>query len=318
MRAARSAGIRIAMITGDHPTTARAIAERVGIRVTGILTGAELDALSDAELRQALDTTSVFARTLPEHKLRIVEALQANGEVVAMTGDGLNDAPALKKADVGVAMGERGSEVAREVSDVVLLDDNFATIVTAVEEGRGIYENLMSFVRFTFSSNVALMLLVLGGAVGSIFLGLRTPDGALLLPLTALQILWINFLGDGPAALALSVDRNQELLKLAPRRPDTPLLDRRAMKFIALDGISKGAVGLILLVLLPRTGLSLAETASSRLPLRARRQARQRLPGATACDVSAAEPLATPLRRGGPRFRRRVRALSVLYARCST
>jgi Ca2+-transporting ATPase len=160
-------------------------------------------------------------------------------------------------------MGERGSEVAREVSDVVLLDDNFATIVTAVEEGRGIYENLMSFVRFTFSSNVALMLLVLGGAVGSIFLGLRTPEGALLLPLTALQILWINFLGDGPAALALSVDQNPHLLSLAPRRPDAPLLDRRAMKFIALDGVSKGMVGLILLVVLPRTGLTLAETASS-------------------------------------------------------
>jgi Ca2+-transporting ATPase len=262
VRAAKSAGIRVAMITGDHPTTARAIAERVGIRVTGILTGAELDALSDEELRRALDTTSVFARTLPEHKLRIVEALQANGEVVAMTGDGLNDAPALKKADVGVAMGERGSEVAREVSDVVLLDDNFATIVTAVEEGRGIYENLMSFVRFTFSSNVALMLLVLGGAVGSIFLGLRAPDGSLLLPLTALQILWINFLGDGPAALALSVDRNQGLLSLSPRRPDTPLLDRRAMKFIVLDGVSKGVVGLILLVALPRAGLGLAETAT--------------------------------------------------------
>jgi Ca2+-transporting ATPase len=262
VRAARNAGIKVAMITGDHPATARAIAERVGIRVTGILTGADLDQLSDAKLTSALSTTNVFARTLPEHKLRIVQALQANGEVVAMTGDGLNDAPALKKADIGVAMGERGSEVAREVSDVVLLDDNFATIVTAIEEGRGIYENLMSFVRFTFSSNVALMLLVLGGAVGSLFLGLRSPDGALLLPLTALQILWINFLGDGPAALALSVDRNQALLERPPRPRDTPLLDRTAVKFILLDGVSKGVAGLALLMVLPRVGLSLAETAT--------------------------------------------------------
>lgn len=262
VRAAQSAGIRVLMITGDHPSTAQAIAERVGIHVTRIASGADLDQLSDAELRSALKTTNVFARTLPEHKLRIVEALQANGEIVAMTGDGLNDAPALKKADIGVAMGERGSEVAREVADVVLLDDHFATIVTAIEEGRSIYENLMSFVRFTFSSNVALMLLVIGGAVGSFLVGLRSPDGALLLPLTALQILWINFLGDGPPALALSLDRNPSVLRLEPRPPETPLLDRRALKFIALDGVSKGLVGLLLLFALPQTGLSLAETAT--------------------------------------------------------
>jgi Ca2+-transporting ATPase len=200
---------------------------------------------------------------LPEHKLKIVETLQARGEIVAMTGDGLNDAPALKRADVGVAMGQRGSEVAREVADLVLLDDNFATIVAAIEEGRVIYENIMSFIRFTSSSNIALMLLVLGGALGSFYLGLRGNEGALLLPLTALQVLWINFLGDGPPALALSVDRSPDVMRQSPRRRDMPLLTRPALSFILVDGAFKGACGLGLLLVLPRLGLSLGATAAS-------------------------------------------------------
>ena len=206
----------------------------------------------------------MFSRLLPEHKLRIVAALQASGEVVAMTGDGLNDALALKQADItAVAMGERGSEVAGEVSDLVLLDDDFATIVAAVEEGRMIYENLLSFVRFTFSSNVALALLVLGGTIGSAFLGPRGEQGALLLPLSALQILRINFLGDGPTALALSMDRCQGTMRSAPRARNRSLLDGTTLRFVLLDGFMKGALGLALLVLMPRFGSSIAATCAA-------------------------------------------------------
>lgn len=239
--AARRAGLRVIMVTGDHPATARAIADAVGIT----------------------DPQDVFARMRPEHKLELIERLQASGEVVAMTGDGLNDAPALKRADVGIAMGARGSEVAREVADLVLLDDNFATIVAAIEEGRSIYKNVQSFVRFSFSSNVALMLLVFGAAVGSFLGGLRDPEGALLLPLSALQILWINFLGDGPPALAMALDSSRSVLKEPPRAPHAPLLDATAWRFVVADGAVKGGLGLALLVCLPWLGADLAETATA-------------------------------------------------------
>ena len=263
VREALAAGIAVMMVTGDHPATARAIAAAVGIDSPRILTGDDLGRMTDSELALALEDVRVFSRLLPEHKLRIVEALQARGEVVAMTGDGLNDALALKRADVAVAMGKRGSEVAREVSDLVLLDDDFATIVAAVEEGRMIYENLLSFVRFTFSSNVALAVLVLGGAIGSLILGLRGPHGALLLPLTALQILWINFLGDGPTALALSMDRSQGTMRSPPRARNRSLLDAKTLRFVLLDGGIKGAVGLALLLIMPRFGCSVAATGTS-------------------------------------------------------
>jgi Ca2+-transporting ATPase len=263
VRAAEGAGIRVIMLTGDHPETARAIGEHVGITSERALIGAELETMSDEALAEALREVRVFSRLLPEHKLRIVQVLQARGEVVAMTGDGLNDAPALKQADIGVAMGQRGSEVAREVADVVLLDDRFSTIVAAVEEGRIIHENIMNFIRFTSSSNVALMLLVLGGAVGSFFLGLRNDAGALLLPLTALQVLWINFLGDGPPALALAVDRSRNVMARAPRPRGRPLLDARTVRFILLDGGFKGFLGLGLLLALPGLGVSLPGTAAA-------------------------------------------------------
>jgi P-type Ca2+ transporter type 2C len=260
--AARRAGVRVLMVTGDHAVTARAIADAVGIDASHVVEGTELGK-STAQDAALIRRCNVFARMQPSHKLRLIEELQADGGVVAMTGDGLNDAPALKRADVGVAMGERGSEVAREVADVVLLDDNFATIVAAIDEGRGIYANVQSFVRFSFSSNVALMLLVLGAAVGSLFLGLRDEHGQLLMPFTALQILWINFLGDGPPALAIALDRHQHALSDPPRLRRAPLLDRPAVSFVLADGLVKGGLGLFLLWLLPELGASLQATATA-------------------------------------------------------
>jgi P-type Ca2+ transporter type 2C len=254
---AQSAGIRVIMITGDHPGTARAVAKEVGIRGSATLTGQDLEPMSSEQLREVARTTSVFARVGPEHKLRLVEALQANGDIVAMTGDGVNDAPALKRSDVGIAMGQRGSDVAREVADVVLLDDNFATIVGAVEEGRGIYENIQSFIRFTFSTNVSLVLLIVTGAVGSYAMRLREPSGMLLLPLTAVQLLWINFLGDGPPALALALDRNPGVMQRPPRPANSNLLDAVSARFIMGVGMFKGLLGITLLVTLPVLGYSL-------------------------------------------------------------
>jgi len=142
------------MITGDHPATARAVSEAIGIPTERVVTGGELERCSADEVRDVVRHASVFARMAPEHKLRLVEALKANGDIVAVTGDGVNDAAALKRADVGVAMGLRGSDVTREVADLVLQDDNFATIVAAIEEGRSIYENIQKFIRFLFSTNL--------------------------------------------------------------------------------------------------------------------------------------------------------------------
>jgi Ca2+-transporting ATPase len=252
---AQHAGVRVVMITGDHPGTAAAIARRVGIADTEVVTGADLEGKSPEQLVEVVSRAGVFARVSPEHKLALVEALQRRGDIVAMTGDGVNDAPALKRSDVGVAMGQRGSDVAREVADLVLLDDNFATIVSAIEEGRGIYENILAFIRFTFSTNVALVLLIMVGAAGSYFLDLRTGDGALLLPLTALQMLWINFLGDGPPALAIALDRLPDVMSRPPRPAASALLDRPSLAFILGAGLLRGTFSLALLVLLPALGL---------------------------------------------------------------
>ena len=252
------AGVRVLMVTGDHPVTARAIAEQVGFRGPRVVTGEALRSLSDAERSARLAEVDVVARATSDDKLTIIEALQRNGEVVAMTGDGVNDAPALKRADVGIAMGGRGSDVAREVSDLVLLDDDFATIVQAVDEGRNIYDNIQKFVRFTFATNVALALLVLGGALGSHLFGLRDQSGALILPLTAIQVLFINFIGDGPPALALSLDRSPAAMLRPPRPFKDALLDRPALHFIACAGLLQGGVGLLLLLVLPRYGFEIA------------------------------------------------------------
>ena len=253
------AGVRVVMVTGDHPATARAIARRVGMPAEVVATGEDLETLSDEELLKV----DVFARVRPEQKLRIVEALQKAGEVVAMTGDGVNDAPALKRADVGVAMGQRGSDVSREVADLVLLDDNFATIVAAIEEGRSIYENIQKFLRFLFSTNLSEVLVVALGMVLAALLGLRDEAGHLLLPLTAVQILWINLVTDGLPALALSLDRNPGVLDRPPRPKESPLLDGPSLRFVLLTGALKAGLALGLLGFLPgAVGLEAAQSAT--------------------------------------------------------
>ncbi len=260
---ALDSGIRVVMITGDHPETALAIAHQVGIPGLRVLTGEDLAEYQPATLREALSDVNVFARVRPEQKLQLVELLQAQGQIVAMTGDGVNDAPALKRSDIGVAMGQRGSDVAREVADLVLLDDNFATIVGAVEEGRGIYENIQKFLRFLFSTNLSEVLLVAAGAVVAYALDLRDAAGLLMLPLTAAQILWINLLTDGLPALALAFDRTPGVMRQPPRPADAPLLDRGSVRFIAVVGTMKAGLALALLGVLPTFGYGLEVTRAA-------------------------------------------------------
>jgi P-type Ca2+ transporter type 2C len=263
LRCAQAAGIRVVMITGDHPATAQAVANAIGIGSENVLTGRELDALSADEARAAITSVNIFARVSPAHKLRIVETLEQAGEFVAVTGDGVNDAPALKRADVGISMGQRGSDVSREVSDVVLMDDNFSTIVSAIEEGRGIYENIQSCIRFLFSTNFALVLLIVMGLGISFLFGIKDPAGGMFLPLTAAQLLWINVIADGPPALALTFDRNPGVMSHAPRPPSAQLLDNLSLRFIVVTGVAKAAMGITLLVLLPQVGYSLEATRTS-------------------------------------------------------
>ena len=260
---AQAAGIRVLMITGDHPATATAIAGIVGIPNGAVMSGDEVEALSFDELKSRISSVSVFARVTPEHKLRLVEALKDSGEVVAVTGDGVNDAPALKRADVGIAMGLRGSDVSREVADIVLLDDNFATIVAAIEEGRNIYENIQKFIRFLFSTNFGLVLLILGGLVAAYLLGLEEPTGGLLLPLTAVQLLWVNIISDGPAAMSLAMDRNTGVMRQRPRDPKSPLLDGASLRFILLTGTTKAVISLSLLLMLPLLGYGVILTRTA-------------------------------------------------------
>jgi len=214
----RGAGIRPVMITGDHPLTAAAIARQVGILQEGepLMEGAALDGLSEEALGEVVRRTTLYARVAPEHKLRLIEALQGQGEVVAMTGDGVNDAPALKRADIGVAMGKVGTDVAKEAADMVLRDDNFATLVAAVGEGRMIYDNIRKFVRFLLASNS-----------GEIWVMLLGPLCGLPLPLLPLQILWMNLITDGLPALALGVEPAEEdVMRRPPRPPAEGILGR--------------------------------------------------------------------------------------------
>ncbi len=249
VRRARGAGIRVLMVTGDHPATATAVARAVGIDGARVVTGAEFEAAAEAGRAHAAAGADVFARFAPEQKLRLVETLKAQGGVVAMTGDGVNDAPALKRADVGVAMGLRGSDVAREVADLVLLDDHFATIVAAIEEGRRMFANIHTFVRFLVATNAAELTVVAVGFPLAWAIGLRDAGGSLLLPLTAAQILWVNLVSDGLPAVAIAFDARPGALDRPPRRPDAPLFGRRDLVLLATCAVTVGAIGLGLLEL---------------------------------------------------------------------
>jgi magnesium-transporting ATPase (P-type) len=201
--------------------------------------------MDDAALREAVKTASVFARVAPEHKLRIVDALQSHGEVVAMTGDGVNDAPALRSADIGIAMGLGGTEVAREASNMILTNDDFATIVLAVNEGRGLLDNIKRFLRYMFASNLGEVLAVFLGVIGAAWLGLKGPDGAVVVPLLATQILWMNLLTDLGPALAIGAEPYaDDLMTRRPRRPSERLIDRRMWGGVALTGAVMAVVTL--------------------------------------------------------------------------
>ncbi len=235
---AQHAGIRTVMITGDYPNTARAIAERIGLLRPGhkVLTGAQLDALPPEAWPQAVEEADVFARVSPEHKLRLVEALQADGEVVAMTGDGVNDAPAIKKADIGIAMGITGTDVAKETADMVLTDDNYASIVAAIEQGRVIYSNIRKFVYYLLSCNLA--------EIAVIFLATLA---GLPSPLTAIQLLWLNLITDGAPALALGVEKGDpDIMERPPRPPDEPIINKPmwlgiTIQTVAITSVTLGA-----------------------------------------------------------------------------
>jgi Ca2+-transporting ATPase len=217
---AQRAGIRPLMITGDHPTTAAVIAQELGIASDGrTVTGVELERMTDESLEQTVGVVSVYARVNPEHKLRIVQALQRQKAIVAMTGDGVNDAPALKMADIGVAMGKTGTDVSKQAADMVLADDNFATIVAAVEEGRSIFSNIQKFLRYLLSSNIGEVMTMFFGVLFADAIGLQPQSGAVVLPLTASQLLWINLVTDGAPALALGVDPADPGLMERPPRP---------------------------------------------------------------------------------------------------
>ena len=235
---ARQAGIRPVMITGDHPLTAGYIARELDIAQEGdpYLTGRRLEEMSLAALEEVVETMPVYARVSPEHKLNIVTALQDKGQVVAMTGDGVNDAPALKKADIGVAMGVTGTDVSKEAADMVLLDDNFATIVAAVEEGRVIYDNIRKFIKYTLSSNT-----------GELAVMLVAPFLGMPLPLLPIQILWVNLVTDGLPGLALTVEPAERgIMRRSPFRPDESVFSRGIGWQIIWVGFLMGLVSLLL------------------------------------------------------------------------
>ncbi len=235
----KAAGIKVVMITGDHPLTAKAIATDLGIAPKGrVVTGAELDAMPDDALERDADEIEVYARVSPTHKLRVVGALQARGHVVAMTGDGVNDAPALRKADIGIAMGITGTDVTKEAAEMTLTDDNFASIVAAVEEGRGIYGNIKKYLMYLLSANVG----EIGLMAGASLVGLP-------MPLTAVQILYVNLATDGLPALALAVDPPEDdIMRVPPRNPRSGIFTRSVLRLMLLGGAWTAMANLALFI----------------------------------------------------------------------
>jgi Ca2+-transporting ATPase len=241
---AKRAHIRTVMITGDHPATAEAVARELTIFEPGtrFVTGAELRMSSDAELDAVIEQVRVFARVDPEHKLRIIRALQRKGHIVAMTGDGINDAPALKAANIGVAMGVTGTDVSKEAAHIVLTDDNFASIVKAIEEGRAIYDNIQKYLLYLLSTNSGELMTMFGGVMLAGVLGLTSAEPGLFLPVLAAQLLWINLITDGPPALALGVDpKDRDAMQRRPRRSGCGIL-------LTEDWIRLGCVGGLMMI----------------------------------------------------------------------
>jgi Ca2+-transporting ATPase len=244
------AGIKVIMITGDHPLTAKAVAHELGISKNGrIVAGPDLEAMDDVELERVMESIEVCARVSPTHKLRIVTALQKRGQIVAMTGDGVNDAPALKKANIGIAMGITGTDVSKEAAAMTLTDDNFASIVAAVEEGRGIFSNIKKYLMYLLSSNVGEIGLMAGATLAG-----------LPLPLSAVQILYVNLATDGLPALALAVDPPEEdLMRRPPRDPSTGIFTRPVVMLMLVGGLWSTVVNISLFVWALNSGRSVQE-----------------------------------------------------------
>jgi P-type Ca2+ transporter type 2C len=253
----RKAGIATIMVTGDNPVTARAIASQIGLIQDGelVVTGTELGKMSDDELLQKIDAIRIFARTTPEDKLRIVRILQKKGEIVTATGDGVNDALAIKQAHTGVAMGITGTDVSKEVADMVIMDDNFASIISAVREGRIIFDNMVTSVRYLVSSNISEILLIFGAMVGSTLTPSPIPT-----PLLPVHILWINLVTDGLPALSLAFDRESE--KTMNKRTHTnAILEKKHVFQMVAAGVVIGAVSLgVFLYMLQVVGVHQART----------------------------------------------------------
>jgi Ca2+-transporting ATPase len=232
----KKAGIKVVMVTGDNENTASAIAKKIGLMNDDgrVITGDELEKISENEFCKIVEEISVYARTEPLQKMKIVNALKANGHIVAMTGDGVNDAPAIKRADIGIAMGIKGTDVSKEASDMILEDDNFSTIVSAVKEGRGIYDNIKKFIQYLLSCNVAEVLVVFL----AMLIGFANPEtGAVIVPLTAIQILWINLVTDGLPALAIGMDPPaKNIMERKPSGSKEKIMSRDMMEDMLVFG----------------------------------------------------------------------------------
>jgi Ca2+-transporting ATPase len=261
VRKCKTAGIRPVMITGDHIKTAKAIARQIGIislNDDNALSGVELARMSDQELYEAVDKISVYARVAPEHKLRIALQLQKRGQVVAMTGDGVNDAPALRAADIGIAMGMTGTEVSKEASSMILTDDNFASIVDAVEEGRHAWNNLQKAILYTLPTNGGQALLIMGAILLAPFVALF----ALRLPLEPIQILWINLFDSVFLTMPLMMEPKEKgLLNVPPRDPKTRIADRLFFQRVGLVSVIMAATGFLIYWIFGHKALATDEIA---------------------------------------------------------